>query len=586
MKPLIPVFLSAFANDKKASLKLADEQRFLREATAHLVDNKQLEFHSLGHSTIDGIYRSFNRFHNRICVFHYGGHSDSMFLELEDVQFRASSIGTIIGMQKELQLVFLNGCSNYNQVQQLFDKGVKAVIATSANIDDTKSITFAKSFYEALANGKSIHQSFETAKSRLHNDHPDQPIYRGIGRSSLNQFAWGLYHTEAANLDWTIPIPITENVTSDFLKEVEIVNPKVNKVLVQMAFEGLSKYKSEYALMWNMYQKNPSLFNTLQNMLIGDLPTPLSVQVRDLFTREGSKEGRRRLMEINEVYLTLVKLLCSISLSNLWEAILDKEEMRPKENFIIREEYHKDLTQFANLTPEASQHFDYVWLIGTISRIFRDNNIQPFISEFEDIHHSLKNIDEYYSAYRFMEQNVRSRLLVNDIDIHEVEELCEEAERNLGLLLKKSAFLCTYQFIVVKDIAVKSPRRIARPKFKHNKAILKGHDYVLIDRMPIELNSFISNNSVIVTKALEDDSLQLNLAPFLIDENAFKLKEETIPKIQFFNSRLDHHQYLFEHLEMQEDDFIVNKAFDTKKYQGLELLIQLMDSFRADFKIL
>ena len=65
-----PTLLFAFANDEKHALQLGQEERAIRESLQHLHDNKNIEYHLLGMTTLDDIYKSFNRFHNRIHIFH------------------------------------------------------------------------------------------------------------------------------------------------------------------------------------------------------------------------------------------------------------------------------------------------------------------------------------------------------------------------------------------------------------------------------------------------------------------------------------------------------------------------------------
>lgn len=203
-----PIFLFAFANDAQSSLRLAEESRAAREAleAAHH-DQEQIEFLSLGYATFDDLYRTFNRFHNRIYLFHYGGHSDQDTLHLKDKRGHADSLATLIGQQENLRLVFLNGCSNRNQIEELWKHGVRAVIATSAEVEDGRALALARQFYEALAGGKSIRQAFEVALSYVTNDHPGLDIgFRGeLPPPSPTDIApWGLYSQDEQVLDWKL----------------------------------------------------------------------------------------------------------------------------------------------------------------------------------------------------------------------------------------------------------------------------------------------------------------------------------------------------------------------------------------------
>jgi hypothetical protein len=62
-----PLFLAAFANSNRDWLEaLSTEESRLRNTLAPLHDQRRIEFLSIGSTSVDDIYRNFNRFHNRI----------------------------------------------------------------------------------------------------------------------------------------------------------------------------------------------------------------------------------------------------------------------------------------------------------------------------------------------------------------------------------------------------------------------------------------------------------------------------------------------------------------------------------------
>lgn len=202
-----PIFLFAFANDEQYRLRLEEEERRIRNQLREADRRKEIEYKPIGQTNLDDIYASFNSFNDQIYIFHYGGHSDHQFLHLKDNHARSESLATFIGQQKYLKLVFLNGCSNKAQVETLFEKGVPAVIATSANVNDQHSLELAEQFYQALAVGKTIEQAFDTAKSYIQNSRPTIDIQFRAGRKfpkEKNGFPWGLYVQDESVLEWTI----------------------------------------------------------------------------------------------------------------------------------------------------------------------------------------------------------------------------------------------------------------------------------------------------------------------------------------------------------------------------------------------
>ena len=208
-----PLFLFAFANDKAAKLRLDQEERAVREALAEKDQQEAIQYLSMGQTTLADIYNTFDRYHNRIYIFHYGGHSNQNLLVLDGPDARSDSLSTLIGQQDPLKLVFLNGCSNAAQVNALWSKGAPAVIATTADVEDDKASQLAERFYKALTGGKSIAEAFATASSFLGNSHPEPiSVYRGINfrEAAQGKFPWGLYVRDASVLDWTIDSVLQE----------------------------------------------------------------------------------------------------------------------------------------------------------------------------------------------------------------------------------------------------------------------------------------------------------------------------------------------------------------------------------------
>lgn len=583
-----PIILSAFANDPTRPLRLAEEERAIREALAFAHDQRRIELVHIGHASLTDVYRNFNRFHNRIAIFHYGGHSDQQFLNLEDVNSRAGSLSKLIGMQKGLQLVFLNGCGNKQHLTSLFDKGVKAVIATSTSINDQKAQQFAAQFYHALASGKSLATAFETAASFLGHEHPELDIqHRGImlRQDTTDNLPWGLYAKDEADLDWALP-PVTvipDNL--DFFQEVSLNIPDINRELILMTFTGMAEYGEEHKTLYNVYKQMPSgaMLNALQNTLLDAFPSILSNQIRDLFTPEGRMYGRVRLKEINEVYLTLIRMLSSIALSNLWDTALEMKKQRP-EGLIIRKSYRKEFHDFLEMSPDQMEGFDYLWLVATVSRIMLDNEVKPYVKELIYLNQGFREADEFYDGYRFLETQVRQRLQAKNIASDEVEELCIHAEHHLGALLQKCAFLCSYQLVTIKDISVFSPRPSPEPIFIHAKSILRGRDYATIDRAPVQRQSFTSNNSVFITRNIQDEVPPLNLSPFILDENTFIHKEDYLPKIYYYFGK-EGDKLHYQHAEVLRNQFILEPEYDRKKYRNLEIVFDQIDFFRKILRL-
>ena len=204
-----PIIYCAFSNDAEYTLRLFEEEGCISTVLTELDKQGKIEYKHKDKSSLDNVYDFFNDYHNRVFIFHYGGHSDSEFLHFHEHSARSEPLATLIGQQKHLKLVFLNGCANRPQVQALLHQGVPAIIATRESVGDNQAIVLAEQFYKALANGKTIQQSFEAAKSYLQQKHGDRELVRERGcrpraESPDHPFPWGLYYENEAVLDWHI----------------------------------------------------------------------------------------------------------------------------------------------------------------------------------------------------------------------------------------------------------------------------------------------------------------------------------------------------------------------------------------------
>jgi hypothetical protein len=172
-----PVILLAFANDRVDGARwlrdLHVERKRLQEAMRDDVGERELggarwEVCVLEAATLDEIVDAFQRFRDRVVVFHYGGHADGYDLLLETTDGGSAAadgqaLAAFLGRQQGLRLVFLNACSTEANVRDLLAARVGAVIATSQTIDDRVATDFSARFYRGLASGASLGQAYAEA---------------------------------------------------------------------------------------------------------------------------------------------------------------------------------------------------------------------------------------------------------------------------------------------------------------------------------------------------------------------------------------------------------------------------------------
>ncbi|MEZ4850039.1 MAG: CHAT domain-containing protein, partial [Bacteroidia bacterium] len=129
-------------------------------------EKKLIELRVLTNVTADDIFEAFLKFGNRIKVFHYAGHAKDFDLLLKEskTSFSIKGFGPFLASHKNLKLVFMNACSTSIQESVLFEAGIPELILTNKPINDETAVDFANLFYKGLASGKTVAESFSSAK--------------------------------------------------------------------------------------------------------------------------------------------------------------------------------------------------------------------------------------------------------------------------------------------------------------------------------------------------------------------------------------------------------------------------------------
>ena len=145
----LPIIVLAFANDQEGNRYLRNLREELRQLQAILEAAEEKGLCKLvvrPDAILDEIFEAFTEHRDRVAIFHYGGHAggDRLFLEstgTEGAVAHAEGLATFLGQRRNLQLVFLNGCSTRAQAAGLLDAGVAAVIATARAIEDAIALS-------------------------------------------------------------------------------------------------------------------------------------------------------------------------------------------------------------------------------------------------------------------------------------------------------------------------------------------------------------------------------------------------------------------------------------------------------------
>jgi len=315
----LPIFLFAFANDntgKKPLTYLEAEKEQIKEALK-TVNNKWIELKIIEKASINDIFDEFTIKENkdRIVAFHYGGHAKPKGLDVESDDGEENQTALVEGLagvlahQKNLELVFLNGCTTYNFPDFLLDEhNVKNVIATSTLIEDEIAPIFAKQFYKSLSNLRTVKEAYDDAKNRVltEGDKTDK-----IKSSHFEKLQKELRRSWQLTTDYNDGAwKISDLVSLDVL----VIHAKKDQALLD---EGLLTHLAIY--------RNQNLIKTISQTDIGIAKTEGSI---------GEKELMQKVNKSDIILLFITPLLIGDSQSyDLVKRALHRQDR--KKNVVI-----------------------------------------------------------------------------------------------------------------------------------------------------------------------------------------------------------------------------------------------------------
>ena len=482
----------------------------------------------VAHTSIEDIFYLVNRYHNRIQFFHFGGHANGQGLQLEKAvgysqHAYVKGIAGLLGSQSQLKLVFLNGCATEGQVQTLLDAGVKAVIATSVAINDTKAREFAEQFYGALVAGVSIKEAFKRAKSYLETNYQSTKIQdientRGLKlrRESKEKLPWGIY-LKAEN-----QAVLDEGLPKESYHEVMIGNqvqkggniPTLNTKLVKQVFIAIKDTPNAVKLIKEAKAHRRKIRpQDLRDAIIRSYLAPISVHLRTLFSIDLSQNySQDRLQQISTIHLRTMELLAFIMISDLWDAI-----NRHDGKVEYTEAEAVQLNAFFELNEKTYPYFDFSLLINAIMSVFNRKGWKFYVDELNLYQNGLLKEPSTAKAHEFL--TFIKNVLESDVPSRLIESYCIQAEEQLANFLCDLKHLVKYKLVVIKNIEVIQVRNEPPPKYKHIVVELDNNynDQGTKDT-DTQLQSFTDMESVLLYK--DNITQALNLSPFVIDENA------------------------------------------------------------------
>ncbi|NJN77347.1 MAG: CHAT domain-containing protein [Saprospiraceae bacterium] len=519
-----PIIFLAFSNSQDDYLTmLKRESKHINRALEALDDKGLVKIVREESADLDTLFHNFNRFKDQIAIFHYAGHASGENLSFEGNAGNADGLANLFAQQKNLKLVFLNGCSTKGQVDKLLALGIKAVIATSVPINDTKATEFGEQFYRALSNKSTIKSAFSFAVAWLQTKYGDTEIptivenHRGFvddtdDAATKDIMPWGLYlNANSDVLDWTLPTRFVQTVTRPPLNQEFLINDYIYSILDDMIIAD-----PNFESRMTDAEGNDLDDRNLLALIIGNYPWSIGSQLRRLVSRDDDMNGFTiiRLEQIINTYLIGSQVLFYILLAQMWS-----EKRKMGDNFPISTHFLDALS----LHNDNFKEFDYFAQIRQILNQLKEHHIPFFVKELSGLQKDLSEKKEFYNSYMYLE-SLRSRLLSPDSSNLEAEapQLCADAEYCLSIVIGKMSFLINYQMLTIRDILIqKTPHN--EPTFNHIMGNLKAqdNDFLSLFKEPKSYNKFVDSRSVILVRDLKDVSEYLNLSPFIVDKNAF-----------------------------------------------------------------
>jgi tetratricopeptide (TPR) repeat protein len=172
--PHTPIIYLAFADNADVPLDmLKEEYGKVYDALIPLADKDYIKLRGKPNEKKADLFRYLSEYKDRLVVFHFAGHAKGESLILEDGSGHAAGLAGLLGGQKQLRLVFLNGCSTWRQVDAYFQNGARALLATNIPVKDGQAAFFAEWFYGSLAKGHTVKEAYEFAAGALKTEYEE-----------------------------------------------------------------------------------------------------------------------------------------------------------------------------------------------------------------------------------------------------------------------------------------------------------------------------------------------------------------------------------------------------------------------------
>ena len=281
---------------------------------------------------------------------------------------------------------------------------------------------------------------------------------------------------------------------------------KINEELIKKVFDEMVKYRpalQKYLIVDEDDDDDEIDHRVLGDLVIRNMPWPIGVELRRLFSGSMRQLDRMRLDQIFKTIERTMQFLSFVMLSQVWQDVKNNK-------FTTPESFSKELGNRIQVLSLGN----FTWMLRSMCNMYNDNNMNWFMPEISE------NFDKkFLNALDFWvpERNEIGHYQIN-LSQEEIEKRCVEYEEKLLFILQKIAFVVKYKLVSVKEIIVNNTKN--KPaEFHHIIDLLNSTDS---DFKAGELNetSFTESKSVLLMKSIKHLEEYLNLSPLVIDTSS------------------------------------------------------------------
>jgi hypothetical protein len=292
---------------------------------------------------------------------------------------------------------------------------------------------------------------------------------------------------------------------------------KYNELLTKQLIRAIRPYDrkaDDFLTMYGNWETNADLVQTAKRIIIGGYVGVLGIQLRKLMSigEEEYSEGKikRYLENCQLTAKRALQLICYALISVLWDYQLDnKVKLSPAQAGIL-------VKFFKNVTEESIVGF--ADLLRTLVEAFATNKLELPIPELTNVQPDPGDGNGFYAACAGL--NAIDELF-NTSSISPKD--CDEAEKNLVLVLEDLNFLAAYRMISIKDIDYNQQRNDREGLYLHNYTLLEGDSQANNNSQGKVRKETTPVISYAVLLFKDDYRKNINMDPFIIDYNGLAL---------------------------------------------------------------